>query len=205
MAVTILLIRHAAHVHLDRMFSGRMPGVPLSEAGRAQAAALGRRLAGAGITRVQCSPLERTRETAGAIASSSGLQPPEEVPALLELDLGDWTGRAFGTLDGDPAWAAWNERRGTARVPGGETMGEAQARIVGHVERLVRENDGETVALVSHSDMIRATVAWVLGLGLDNLLRFDVGPASVTRVVSGDWGARLMTLNEGWGNEGVEG
>lgn len=203
MAVTILLIRHAAHVHLDRTLSGRLAGVPLSDAGRAQAALLGRRLAGEGIARVQCSPLERTRDTAEAIASACGLDAPEEAAGLLELDLGEWTGRAFGTLEGDAAWTAWNTQRGTARVPGGETMAEAQGRIVGHIERLVRENDGETVACVSHSDMIRAAVAWVLGLPLDNLLRFDVGPASVTRVVAGDWGARLMTLNEGLGNEGV--
>lgn len=200
MAVTLLLIRHAAHVHLDRMFSGRMPGVPLSDVGRAQAARLRQRLAGEGIAHVQCSPLERTRETAAVIASACGVDAPEEVPALLELDLGEWTGRAFGTLEGDPAWTAWNTRRGSARVPGGETMVEAQARIVAHIGRLVRENDGETVALVSHSDMIRAAVAWVLGLPLDYLLRFDVGPASVTRVVAGDWGARLMTLNEGVGD-----
>lgn len=204
MAVTLLLIRHAAHVHLDATFSGRMPGVPLSDAGRAQAAALGQRLAGAGITRVQCSPLERTRDTASAIAAAGGVAAPEEVAGLLEIDLGDWTGRSFASLDGDPAWTAWNERRGSARIPGGETMAEAHARIVAHLRRLVRENDGETVALVSHSDMIRGAVAWVLGLPLDHLLRFDVGPASVTRVVAGDWGARLMTLNEGLGNEGVK-
>jgi broad specificity phosphatase PhoE len=45
--------------------------------------------------------------------------------------------------------------------------------------------------------MIRAAVAWVLGLPLDHVLRFDIDPASVTRIVLGDWGGRIMTLNEG--------
>ena len=75
-------------------------------------------------------------------------------------------------------------------------MAEAQARIVGHIERLARDADGQVIALVSHSDMIRAGVAHVLGLPLDNLLRFDIAPASVSRAVVGDWGAKLLSLNE---------
>jgi broad specificity phosphatase PhoE len=53
------------------------------------------------------------------------------------------------------------------------------------------------VALVSHSDMIRAALCWALGLPLDNLLRFDIGPASVSRVAVGTWGARVLSINEG--------
>ena len=173
--------------------SGRRAGVALSDAGRAQASRLGERLAGRGVTRVECSPLDRTRDTAGAIARACGLPAPTPVDALIEIDLGDWTGRAFGSFDDDPAWRAWNEHRATARIPGGETMGEAQARIVGH---LASVTDGETVAMVTHSDMIRAAVAHVLGLSLDRLLRFDIDPASVTGVAVNDWGAKLLWLNE---------
>ncbi len=173
-----------------------MPGVPLSDEGRAQASALGRWLATRSLDAVECSPLDRTRETAAAIADAAGLPPPLAVDALVEIDLGDWTGKKFGTFGDDPAWHDWNEHRGTARIPGGETMAEAQARIVGHLERLGRERPGETIAIVTHSDMIRAAVAHVLGLPLDHLLRFDVEPASVTRMVIGDWGAKLSSLNE---------
>ena len=191
MTATILLIRHAAHLDLDRRLSGRLPGVALSDAGRAQAAALGRVLAGRGIERVECSPLDRTRDTAGAIAGTCALPPPTPVEALIEIDMGAWTGRAFDSLRDDPAWRAWNEQRGRARIPDGETMAEAQARIVGHLRTL----PGGTVAIVTHADMIRAAVAQVLGLSLDRVLNFDIDPASVTTVVMGDWGARLLSLN----------
>ena len=196
MTATILLIRHAAHVDLDIRLSGRRPGVALSETGRAQAAALSRRLAARGVTRIECSPLDRTRETAAAIAGTCGLPEPVPVDALLEIDLGAWTGRAFGTFGDDPAWRAWNEQRGTARIPGGETMAEAQARIVGHLRETAAARDGETVAMVTHSDMIRGAVAHVLGLSLDHLSRFDIDPASITGLVMGDWGAKLLSLNE---------
>jgi len=197
MATTFLLIRHAAHIHLDNLFSGRMPGVPLSEAGRAQAARLGAVLASEPIDRIVHSPLDRTSETAAAIAAARGSAVPVAAAAgLIEIDLGDWTGRSWQDFGDDPAWRDWNERRGSARIPGGETMGEAQARIVGCLAALAREADGRTVAVVSHSDMIRAAVAHVLELPLDRLLSFDVDVASVTRVVWGEWGARLLSLNE---------
>lgn len=197
MATTFLLIRHAAHIHLDKLFSGRMPGVPLSETGRAQAARLGAALASEPIDRIVHSPLDRTSETAVAIAAARGSAVPVAAAAgLIEIDLGDWTGRSWQDFGDDPAWRDWNERRGSARIPGGETMGEAQARIVGCLAALAREADGRTVAVVSHSDMIRAAVAHVLELPLDRLLSFDVDVASVTRVVWGEWGARLLSLNE---------
>ena len=195
LTATFLLIRHAAHVHLDRRLSGRLPGVALSDDGRAQAAALARGLAGERIDRIACSPLERTRDTADSIAAACGLTSPTPVDALIEIDMGDWTGAAFGDLGG-AAWDAWNQQRGTARIPGGETMAEAQARIVGYMAEVATAEDGAIVALVTHSDMIRAAAAHALGLPLDHLLRFDVGPASVSRIVMGDWGARLISLNE---------
>lgn len=201
MTVTLLLIRHAAHVDFDVRLSGRRPGVALSATGRAQAAALGRRLALERIDRIETSPLDRTRETAAAIAAATGA-PVTICDALVEIDMGEWTGRGLDSFADDPAWRAWNEHRGTARILGGETMAEAQARIVGRIRDLAAGEGDTVVALVSHSDLIRAAIADVLGLPLDNLLRFDIGPASVSRLVAGEWGARLVSLNEGLGANG---
>ena len=195
MTATFLLIRHAAHVHLDRLLSGRMERVALSPTGVRQAARLGQSLASERIDRVVTSPLDRTRATAQAIAEPHELR-AEVLGDLLELDMGEWTGREIASLHVEPEWTAWNERRATARIPGGETMGEAQARIVGTLERLAVESAGQVVAVVSHADMIKAAVAHALGLSLDKLMTFDVSPASVTRMVWGDWGTRLMSLNE---------
>jgi probable phosphoglycerate mutase len=195
MTATFLLIRHAAHVHLDRLLSGRMPGVGLSETGRKQAARLGERFGTERVDRVVASPLDRTRDTAAAVAGVRGIA-VELLDGLIELDFGAWTGRAIADLDGEPAWTAWNETRSTARIPGGETMGEAQGRIVATLQALAVEASGQVVVVVSHADLIKAAVAHVLGLSLDKLGQFDISPASVTRVVWGDWGERLMSLNE---------
>ena len=73
MTATFLLIRHASTPDLDVRMSGRRPGVPLSGDGRAQAMALAARLKGSGIDALLASPLDRTRETATAIAGVAHL------------------------------------------------------------------------------------------------------------------------------------
>ena len=196
LSVDVLLIRHAAHVQLDATLSGRTPGLSLSEAGRAQAAALAGRLGAEGIAAVQASPLDRTQATARAIAEAAGVE-VKTVAALNEVDFGEWAGRTFAELAPDPDWDAWNAARSTARAPGGESMAEAQARMVSHLRATAMSHDGQRIAMVSHCDMIRAAVADILGLSLDHILRFDIAPASVTRIVVGDWGARVVSLNEG--------
>lgn len=148
-----------------------------------------------GVSRVVSSPLDRALATARAIAAACGLAPPEPGEALTEIEFGSWTGRAFASLADDPAWRAWNDERHRARPPGGESMAEAQARIAGWLRTTAAARPGETIAAVSHADLIRAAVAEVLGLTLDKLLRFDIDPASITTMVVGDWGARLLGLN----------
>lgn len=201
MTTTILLVRHAAHDHLGHVLSGRMPDIPLNAAGRAQARALGARLARVPLAAIYTSPVQRARETATAIAAAAGEAVPETADALDEIDFGAWTGQTFAALDGDPAWAAWNMRRGSALPPGGEAMRDVQARAMGFAARIAAQHGGGMVALVSHCDVIRAAIAGWLGLHLDRLLGFAVDPASVSRVTlngSGNGaGACVVSLNEG--------
>ena len=195
MTATILMIRHAAHSQFGTVLSGRTPGLALSAEGALQAQRLARRLAGADVAMVQSSPVRRARETAHAIAAAARL-PVETVPALDELDFGEWSGRAFAELAADPRWEAWNEHRASAAAPGGESMVAAQDRAWDHVTLTAQAAPGQTIAMVTHCDIIRAVAARVLGLSLDHIHRFDVDPASVSRLAVGDWGARIISLNE---------
>jgi ribonuclease H / adenosylcobalamin/alpha-ribazole phosphatase len=192
----ILLIRHAAHGELGKVLSGRSQGGPLSAEGRAQAATLAARLARTPLDLLHTSPVARARETADAIAAMHPDARIETAPALNELDFGDWSGRAFEELAVEPAWQNWNNKRASATIPDGESMVEARDRAWDHVARTAASHPGQVVAMVTHCDIIRALIAHVLGLSLDHLLRFDVDPASVSRIAIGDWGAKVISLNE---------
>jgi broad specificity phosphatase PhoE len=197
MTATILLIRHAAHGHLGHTLSGRLPGIGLSAEGRAQAARLAQRLAQVPMAALHASPVQRAEETAQAIAASHPGLAVEAQAALDEIDFGEWTGRSFAALASDPGWHAWNRERAVAMPPGGESMAAAQHRAWDHLLATAAAHPGESVAMVTHCDIIRALIVRILDLPLDAIHRFDIDPASLTRVAAGDWGAKVLSLNEG--------
>jgi probable phosphoglycerate mutase len=172
-----------------------MPGVGLGKIGNAQAARLAERFARETVVAVQTSPLERARQTAEPIAKRVG-RSVQENEGLVEIDFGAWTGTAFRDLERDPRWAAWNSARSVSRPPYGESMMEVQARVVGALETLRGLYREKAVVLVSHADVIRAVLLYHLGLPLDAYARVEVEPASVSTLAVGDWGAKLIRLNE---------
>jgi broad specificity phosphatase PhoE len=192
---TILLIRHAAHMELGSALSGRRRNVALSPDGLKQAAILGHLLGPTPIAAVYSSPLQRAWHTARDVAAPHELE-PVIADGLEEVNFGAWTGRSFIDLEGDPRWKLWNERRGEARAPDGESMAEAVRRAAAELASLAAAHNGETIVAVSHCDIIRGVVALHLGLPLDNLLRFDVDPASLTRLAADGEGARIVSVNE---------
>ncbi|GLS80636.1 histidine phosphatase family protein [Paracoccus marinus] len=187
------LVRHGSHDELGRVLSGRTTNVALNPAGRDEAAALARALAGAGVAAVLSSPQRRTVETAAILARALGPTPQVD-PALDEIDFGEWSGRDFADLSGD-AWDLWNTARATAPTAGGETMAAATARAAALIDRL-GAGGGEPVLCVSHCDIIRGVVCHYLGLTLDNILRFSVDPGRICWLhADRQGGAQLLSLN----------
>jgi broad specificity phosphatase PhoE len=188
------LIRHGAHELLDHVLAGRMEGVGLSESGRAEAATIAQSLAARPIVAVVSSPVQRARETAAPIAARLGREVEIE-PGFEEIDFGDWTGLGFDVLHAMPAWHAFNSFRGFAPVPGGESMAAAQARALAAIGRLrARYHDGE-VAVISHSDVIKAVLAHFLGVPLDLFRRIEVSPASRSVLAVFDSDALVRGVN----------
>ncbi|TIL76917.1 MAG: histidine phosphatase family protein [Mesorhizobium sp.] len=196
MTTTFFLIRHAAHDNVGDYLAGRMAGVCLGETGRAQASRLASHMAPRPLAAICCSPRERTMETAKPIAIACNREKITIRRELDEIDFGAWSGKTFEELSQDADWLTWNSQRQQARTPGGETMLDVQQRVVSLMQQLRKPYQNQSVALVSHADVIKAAVCKVLGLPLGDCFRFDIDPASITTVVSGDWGSKLIRLNE---------
>ena len=196
MSTTFYLVRHAAHDNVGGFLAGRTPGIHLGEAGLAQAARLGQRMAGEAFDAIVASPRERTQETAQAIVAARAPMPIETSAALDEVDFGPWSGQGWDTLNADERWRNWNAMRSMARTPGGESMLDVQARVVRLLEDLRGRFPEGRVVLVSHADIIKTAVSYVLGLPIDAWPRLEVSPASVTTIVTGDWGGKLYLLND---------
>jgi broad specificity phosphatase PhoE len=179
-SATILLLRHGHTEAIGRYLAGRTPGLGLSEAGRGQASALVARLSGQPIVALYSSPMERCLATMTPLARARGLEIRLD-PDLIESDFGEWTGRRFQDLETLPEWQAFNARRATASVPGGESAPAVQARVVAAVERIRRAHPGGTVVVCSHADPIRYALLHARSLPLDLVHEVTVPPASITR------------------------
>ena len=191
---TLLLIRHGMTDAVGRVITGRRAGIHLNEQGKRQVEELEEILASARLAAVYSSPLERALETAHPIARRHRIE-PQTRDRLLEVDFGDWEGCTLEELSRLPAWHAFNQFRSHTRAPGGEHMLDVQTRMVDEVEELSRRHPDECVALVSHGDVIRATIAHYLGVPLDLFARLEISPASVSAIQVGETHARVPIVN----------
>ena len=181
----VLIVRHGLTASTGTALTGWTPGISLDDRGRAQASAVGARLAGLPIDAIVSSPLDRCRETAEAIARARNgtalrVQFDERVG---ECHYGDWTGQPLRKLAKDPLWPVVQAHPSAVRFPGpaGESMVDMQARAVSALrdwnERLGRD---AVYVVCSHGDVIKSILTDSLGMHLDMCQRIQVDPCSLS-------------------------
>jgi probable phosphoglycerate mutase len=192
---TLLLIRHGMTDAVGRRLTGRLPGVHLNEQGKREVEALAKRLQNTPLSAIYSSPMERTLETARAIASHHELEVVER-EALIESDFGDWSGRLLVDLDRDQSWLRFNGNRSGSPPPGGEHMTAIQARMADELVRIRDAHDDQTVAVVSHGDPLRAALCLFMGISIDLMQRIELGTASVSTLRLTRDSVTLLRLND---------
>jgi len=192
----ILLIRHAHNDYIaTRRLAGRTVGIHLNGQGRAEALAVADRLALVPFAAVYSSPLERALETASPIAERHGI-PLCPLAGLIETDCGEWTGAFLEELSHTDLWRRIQSAPSCARLPGGESLAEVQARMVASVDEIRATHSGQRVVLVSHSDPIKSVLAFHMGLHLDMFQRLTIDPASISELEFGSAQTRLVRAND---------
>jgi probable phosphoglycerate mutase len=131
--------------------------VPLTAAGRRQARALGRRLAGHHFALVLASPLSRAADT----ARLAGFADVVELDAdLREWDYGDLEGRTTADIRAEiPGWTIWS-----GPWPGGETAAAVGARADRVIARCRHPGLGGDTLLFAHGHLLRVLAARWLDL-----------------------------------------
>ena len=165
--VRLLLIRHAqseSNKHKNSLHNGRHIGVPLSEAGRAQARALGKRLRLEGLQpdEVYCSEALRTQQTAELAcaeleappkiniittetSTSSRGRSPAASRGICEISMGGWTGKNKSECETPSVAAAREVDRWEWRPPGvsfdeglpGESYRDVEQRVMRVLDELI--------------------------------------------------------------------
>ena len=141
-ATVLLLARHAVTA-ADRVRCSRVahPGSTSPTRAASRPTALGERLAALPIAAVYASPIERTMQTAEAVAVQHGLE-VRELPGVLEADYGEWTGGKLADLAKTDLWRTVQRAPSRARFPDGESLAEMQARMVATLEARRRRPPG---------------------------------------------------------------
>ena len=162
------LIRHAeTTANAGKITIGGKQGGTLSERGRRQAAALGRRLAGERISEVYCSTSNRCVQTARIITKGQKCR-TYFCDELREIDTGDLTGlsheqierkypRAFDLIFEDPS----------RKLPGGESLLDVRKRVMPLINSLADKEGNGTVVAVGHNVVNRVIIASLIGLPLE--------------------------------------
>lgn len=171
----ILVTRHGETLtNTQGVFCGHFE-TELTDKGRAQAAALGRRIAGEPIVAVYTSGLGRAVETA-RIATSGRDLPFYAVAGLRELHYGEWEGQKGGSIARrypeqhrlmraeDPEW----------QPPGGENLAMVRKRMFEAVRRIAHAQRHKTVLVVSHGTATQCLIAEILGMATTHLFRTDI-------------------------------
>ncbi|AXV08602.1 Phosphoglycerate mutase family [Euzebya pacifica] len=167
---------------------GGRTDAPLSEKGRHQAEATRDHLAAVDYHAIYASPLPRTTETAEIIAKPHRKK-VRAAEGMIEVDYGRWTDRPLKPLFKNKLWPVIQQTPSLVTFPDGESIRAAQERAVTAIEQIATRHDKRTVAVVSHADIIKAVVAFYVGMPLDTFQRLVISPASVTVLTTGK-GAR---------------
>ncbi len=200
---TVVLLRHGrTTANAAGVLAGWTPGVRLDDAGTAQVAAVGERLAKVPLAAVVSSPLERCVQTAEAVAARREIAVQTD-DRLGEARYGDWTGRTIRELSREPLWKVVQQHPSAAVFPGdeGEGLAQTQARAVAAVRSWNAELGPDAVWLAcSHGDVIKAILADALGLHLDQFQRIVVDPASISVVTYTDTRPFVVRVNDTGGD-----
>lgn len=177
---TLTVLRHGeATWNVERRLQGFDDSSVLTDAGREQARAAARELAGA-VDFIVASPLARALQTA------------REVASVLDLAVAtdpDWRERSLGELEGQDVECATPDLVGIENgrvvdLDAAPVGGESLARFAARVARAVRSLDGarERTLVVTHGGVIRVLAAASDGQGLLGAIWGPVGNATIWRL-----------------------
>jgi len=196
----LVFIRHAHSTANDAgILSGQLPGVSLSKKGEKQAQLLVERLGASEFDSIRVSPMQRCEETIAPWLNSGysrGLRAYEIDESLIEVDYGSWSGRKLSSLSREKMWKVIQDKPSIVQFPEGERIKAMQKRALSSVMQALEDKKNGTHLFVSHGDVLKALVASLMKIKLDDFQSLVIDPASVTVIDFDGNRSRLLAFND---------
>lgn len=177
----IYLVRHAEALGNVREFFQGRTDCEVSERGEKQLECLAEHFKNIPIEAIYSSPLKRTLSTAAAVNKYHNL-PIQKDEGLIEINGGVWEGKPWADLPKlyPVEYGLWKNRMEDFYIEDGEKMTEVFDRMKSAMDRIAAENEGKTIAVVSHGCALRNLLCYAMGKPISALK--DVGWSDNTAV-----------------------
>ena len=152
---------------------------PLTDKGRAQAAALAGQIKDSGIhiDAILYSPLSRAADTARIIADATGI-PAREEKRLTEQNFGKWEGTAR-----DGVAFKESKRHFADSYGGGESMLRLAQRVYTLLDELKRQPDDRTFLLVAHNGIARVVNSYFHDMTNEEYASFGIRNCELVKYI----------------------
>ena len=180
----LYLIRHGeVEERYHRVFGGCRIDMGLSPLGHQQAQAASDWLKDTPMDAIYASPLKRVQETLAPLAVRTGLK-PINIPALREVDFGDWTGYRWEGVQEHFGVSAfdWLEIIESEGIPNGESAAELEQRVQPALLKILQDNPHRRIAVFCHGGIIRVILALMLQQPLRQMAHFNIDYGSISVV-----------------------
>lgn len=169
----LILIRHAeAQGNFERVFHGHTDS-DITEKGKAQLEALKQRFKETEYDIIYTSDLRRAMKTAQAINTKK--MPVFTDEALREINGGEWENVPFKELlEKYPLeFNQWDKTPHLLQMPNGESLKDFAVRAVNAINKIISENKGKTICVVTHGTVIRVFLGYVYGFSLEDIVKVE--------------------------------
>jgi probable phosphoglycerate mutase len=193
----LVLVRHGETAWNALLRIQGHTDIPLNATGLWQAQRVAAALADEGLQAVYSSDLQRAATTAAAIAQRAGLAVQHTVD-LRERAFGAFEGASFTEIE--QRWPEdarrWRQREPAFQPGGGESLLQFSQRCVGAALGIAAQHPGQTIALVAHGGVLDCLYRAATGLALDAPRSWQLGNATVNRLLYTGEGLSLVGWND---------
>ena len=198
MVTTLYIVRHCQSAgNQGGRFQGQFDG-PVNEMGEKQLELLSLRFRNEHLDAIYSSPLTRAYKTAQAIDRFHDL-PIQTMDGLSEIDVGEMENQLLSEIAVKYPEVAhnWDSAPDLCAFPGGETMAQVYERVGETIQRIVEENPGKVVAVVTHGGFIKNLNARIVYGSVEGLRKSAVfGNTSVSILEAEDGVLRWKSVND---------
>ncbi len=133
---------------------------------------------------IYSSPSLRCRQTGGILLNLYGITAEIEVrEAFSETNYGSFEGKTPEEIKqiSPIVFQNWMEKPSQVRFPDGESFDEVMKRALSELTTIIQKGRKEDVVIiVTHVDVIKVIVCWILGMSIDDKRMFRIDNGSFT-------------------------